>query len=120
MRMLTQRGTDEPRYDHETLQKVAALAERLQGQHQETLTATDIEAVGREVGLEPAFIHQALAQVAEAQGKPARTEAAAPAVATTERARRREFFGIVSAWGTVLAYAAFATAVIGEGDRGYV
>jgi class 3 adenylate cyclase len=53
---------DAPRYDAATLGKVAALAARLQSRHQETLTANEIEAIGQEVGLEPGFIRQALAQ----------------------------------------------------------
>jgi hypothetical protein len=53
----------EPRYTSETLEKVVDLASRLQGEHQETLTAQDIEAIGEEVGLDPAFIRQALAQL---------------------------------------------------------
>jgi hypothetical protein len=59
--------TEEPRYDAHTLRKVAALAGRLQNQKQETLTAREIEAIGAEAGLEPAFIQQALAQLAVSQ-----------------------------------------------------
>ncbi len=53
----------EARYDAGTLQKVTALAQQLQKRHQETLSAQEIEAAGREVGLEPAFVRQALAEV---------------------------------------------------------
>ncbi|MBI3911038.1 MAG: hypothetical protein HY320_08915 [Armatimonadetes bacterium] len=53
----------EPRYDAATLQKVAALAARLQSRHEETLTAQEMESIGAEVGLEPAFIRQALWQL---------------------------------------------------------
>jgi class 3 adenylate cyclase len=50
----------EPRYDSAILPKVAALAARLQNRHQESLTAREMEAIGTEVGLEPAFIRDAL------------------------------------------------------------
>lgn len=55
----------ERRYDPETLRKVTALATRLQHDHHETLTAREMEAIGVEVGLEPEFIHQAIAQLEE-------------------------------------------------------
>src|SRR5438105_3690762 len=92
---------DEPRYDAQTVRKVAALASRLQqqqSQHQEELTARELESVGAEVGLEPAFIQQALSQV-DAQSQ----------AAGQERSRRAEFWSMVGAfafpllWGT-LAY----------------
>src|SRR5438876_12225608 len=54
----------ETRYDEKTLRKVAALASRLQSRHQETLTAREMQAIGAEVGLEPAFIQQALTHLA--------------------------------------------------------
>ncbi len=53
----------EPRFDTETVQKVAALANRLQAKHQETMSATEIEAVGAEVGLKPEFVKDALRQL---------------------------------------------------------
>ncbi|HLK61625.1 MAG TPA: hypothetical protein VKU00_34070 [Chthonomonadaceae bacterium] len=55
----------ERRYDPETLRKVTALAARLQSERQEYLTASEMEAIGAEVGLEPEFIRQALAQHTE-------------------------------------------------------
>ena len=66
-----QAGAQERRYDPETLQKVAALATRLQHEHQEQtaihehLTAGQMEAIGLEVGLRPEFVQQALAQLEE-------------------------------------------------------
>ncbi len=53
----------ERRYKPETLQKAVELASRLQLEHRETMTAQEIEDIGREVGIEPAFIQQALAQL---------------------------------------------------------
>lgn len=50
----------EQRYDAATLQKVTSLAARLQSDDREKLTAQEMEAVGAEVGLEPAFIREAL------------------------------------------------------------
>lgn len=56
---------NEPRYDAETLRKVTALASELKTRHQETLSAGEIESIGAEVGLEPRFMAQALAQVTQ-------------------------------------------------------
>ncbi len=53
----------EPRYDRATLEKVVQFAGRLQDQHQESLTAREIEAIGAEVGLQPAFVRQALSHL---------------------------------------------------------
>lgn len=55
----------EPRYDAETLRKVTALAQQLKARRQETLSAREIEMIGAEVGLEPQFMQQALAQVTQ-------------------------------------------------------
>src|ERR1051325_11341636 len=51
-----------PRYDNEALRRITALAERLKTERQETLTAGEMEAIGEEVGLDPSFIQQAIAQ----------------------------------------------------------
>jgi class 3 adenylate cyclase len=53
-------SVSEARYEPETAGKIAALATRLQSKHQETLTASEIEAIGAEVGLKPGFVQQAL------------------------------------------------------------
>jgi class 3 adenylate cyclase len=53
----------EPRYDSDMLRKVTALADRLQSQHHEKMTAREIEAIGAELGLDPAFIQQALSEL---------------------------------------------------------
>jgi len=60
---LNQFESEEPRYDAATLKKVAALAERLQHERRETLSAREIESIGTEVGLQPAFVRAALSQV---------------------------------------------------------
>ena len=60
-----QEAQQERRYDPETLRKVTALATRLQNDHHETLTASQMEAIGLEVGLQSEFIHQAIAQLEE-------------------------------------------------------
>src|SRR5438094_10522081 len=57
---MKQESTQERRYDPVVLQKVTALAERLQSRQHETLTAREIESIGAEVGLAPAFVRQAL------------------------------------------------------------
>ena len=55
----------EPRYDSETLAKVTRLAQELQSRHQQTMTAREMEEAGAEVGLDPAFIRRALAELAQ-------------------------------------------------------
>lgn len=62
--------SEEPRYDAETLRRVTRLAQDLQSRGQDTLTAAEIEAAGAEVGLEPRFIQQALAQVSRPRQVP--------------------------------------------------
>ncbi len=56
----------ERRFDPETIRKVTALAARLQREHQDTLTTDEMEAIGLEVGLQPAFIQKAISHL-EAQ-----------------------------------------------------
>jgi class 3 adenylate cyclase len=80
----------EARYDLETAGKIAALATRLQSKRQETLTASEIEAVGAEVGLQPGFIQQALRYLNE------RKAAAAPGGVRTLAPRTRGAFAV--AW----------------------
>jgi class 3 adenylate cyclase len=60
----------EQRYDAGTLRKVTALAQQLQARNQETLSAAEIQNIGAEVGLEPRFIQEALAQVSRSSLKP--------------------------------------------------
>ncbi len=45
--------------------KIVRMASRLQIQHDETLTHGQIESIGKEIGLEPSFIEQALHQLDE-------------------------------------------------------
>jgi hypothetical protein len=59
----------EPRYNAETVRQIAALAARLQSQQQEGVTAQEMEAIGAEVGLESAFIRQALAHLTRGAGR---------------------------------------------------
>ena len=63
-------SSNAPRYDAETVQKIIALAEKMQTQHRETLTAGDIENLGRDVGVEPEFVRRALAHIEKAQMQP--------------------------------------------------
>ncbi len=55
----------EKRYDAKKLQHVVELATRLQHEHQETLTATQVEQMGEDLGLSPEFIRKALVLVEE-------------------------------------------------------
>lgn len=61
------RNIAERRYSRETLQKVVELAARLQEEGQEELSVGEIEAIAAEVGLEPVFVRQALAQITAEQ-----------------------------------------------------
>ena len=61
---LPQNTTDaEPRFDAQTVQEVIALAVQLQADHAETLSVAQVEAIGSDVGVEPSFVQQALAQI---------------------------------------------------------
>jgi class 3 adenylate cyclase len=62
--LLTRQSQQEPQtLDPKTAERVIALAARLQGERAGTLTPEQIEAAGTEVGLDPAFVRQALTQV---------------------------------------------------------
>lgn len=101
---LKQIDSEEPRYDAATLKKVATLAERLQQESRETLTAGEIERIGSEVGLQPAFVRAALAQVAAPETTGAAPETA-PYVA----------IGIGTALYSLLAYSISAAQQSSEG-----
>jgi class 3 adenylate cyclase len=112
----TEEGSAERRYDRETLGKVTALAERLQSRQAETLSARDIEAIGTEVGLEPAFVRQALAELA-AESRPAVAEPR-PSIDSVVAARRVEFRSMLAAWSGALL--AGLVALIGAGSPAWV
>jgi hypothetical protein len=82
------------------VREVAAVAARLQEEashEQEQLTARELEAVGAEVGIDPAFIQQALAQIAGQS-----------ATARLERSRRIEFGSLVGALALPLIWGGLA------------
>src|SRR5437667_7907251 len=94
---LRQKGAavaDEPRYESGILEQVAALATRLQSARQETLTVREIEAIGAEVGLEPAFIREALTQLTTEQPRP-----------SPEKRRKTGFWSLIAAWSLPLLIA---------------
>ncbi len=69
--------TAQVRYSPETLSKVIELASRIQMETRETLTAEEVEAIGREVGLDAVFIRQAMEEfVREHQAAKGRTQVA--------------------------------------------
>ncbi|MCC6442206.1 MAG: adenylate/guanylate cyclase domain-containing protein [Armatimonadetes bacterium] len=89
---------EEPRYDPRMMQKVLALAGRLQREHEETMSAAEIESIGAEVGVDPAFIRRALSRISAAQ--PSRT------AVEEQKAEFRSTVAVLAApllWG-VLAY----------------
>lgn|GEM_PF-913302 len=97
----------ESRYQPALLQQVTTLASRLQDEHRETLTAQQMEAIGAEVGLEPAFVRKALDQLTQQKVLKKTTQTAAQTTTTT--ASKAEFYTAIVAlafpffWGT-LAY----------------
>src|SRR5947209_200724 len=82
LRHAEEEAAGETRDDRGTPAKVAALAQRLESRHQETLTALELEEVGKEVGLEPAFIRAALGPLTSRTGTDATRQPA------TRRSRR--------------------------------
>ena len=66
----TEAAVETPRYDGETVQKIIALAQEMQTHHRATLTASDIEDLGREVGVEPDFVRRALAAIEKQKRQP--------------------------------------------------
>jgi class 3 adenylate cyclase len=56
---------EEVRYDAQAIQRIVSLASRLEHTHQETMTASEVEQLGADVGLDRAFVRKALAQMAE-------------------------------------------------------
>jgi len=88
---------DERRYDSATLRKVVNLATRLQNRHEEMLTEAQIEAIGAEIGLEPAFVRQALAQLSAPQSRRA-----------SERVKRSRFLSLVAAFTLPVAWGMLA------------
>jgi hypothetical protein len=54
---------EETRFDAETVRQAVLLATRLQAEREKTLSAAEVEALGAELGIEPACLRQALAAV---------------------------------------------------------
>ena len=87
----------EPRFDTQTVQEVIALAAQLQTEHQETLSLSQIEAIGSEVGLAPDFVQRALAQLI-AEGYTERKKATGQQTTTlrlTELTRRSKAIAVL-------------------------
>lgn len=86
------------------LPKVAALAARLQNRRQETLSVPEMEEIGAEVGLDPAFIRQALSELSET----------GPVAIREMPSRRTEFQSVVGAlmlpllWSVLSAVGVYA------------
>jgi hypothetical protein len=106
--MLLHQTTSETeyRYDRTTLDRVMNLAERLQAEHQATLTAREIEDIGKEVGLDPVFIQRALAQVT------ARRRRTKPAASGGRRIRKSEFWTTLAAFALPPLYAFLAAKAV--------
>jgi hypothetical protein len=70
-----QADTGKARYEPQTLKKVMTLAQRLQSHAQETLTGAEIAAIGAEIGLQPAFIREALSKLTPRKVTPKKASA---------------------------------------------
>jgi hypothetical protein len=66
---------DEPRYDRNSLETALKLASRLQQEHETTLSVSQIEAIGSEVGLDPVFVRRALDALETSPTSPSRISA---------------------------------------------
>src|SRR5207245_145741 len=88
-------------YDAAVTGRAVELATRLQLQHAETISAGEIEALGAEVGLQPAFVQQALAQLASEQ-----TAKTSTAVAQKPRFVPSELWSQIAAFGIPFLWAA--------------
>jgi class 3 adenylate cyclase len=86
----------ERRYDPAVLKKVVNLATRLQNRHEETLTESQIEAIGREIGLDPAFVRQALAQLEKKDAS------------KLDAVRRSKLWSLVAAFGLPVVWGGIA------------
>src|SRR5690348_12742088 len=54
---------EETRFDAETVRQAVLLATRLQSEREKTLSAAEVEALGTELGIDPACLRQALAAI---------------------------------------------------------
>ncbi|MGV3720583.1 MAG: hypothetical protein ACO1SX_06695, partial [Actinomycetota bacterium] len=88
---LIHQAAEDARYDGETLRKVTALAQRLQAERQDTLTAAEMEQIGEEVGLQPGVVREALHRVTASQ-----PQSTATATATAQALHMRR--AVVGAW----------------------
>ncbi|MCS7187025.1 MAG: adenylate/guanylate cyclase domain-containing protein [Armatimonadota bacterium] len=61
------KSSPQTRYSPETLRKVVELASRIQMETRETLTAEEVEAIGKEVGLDAVFVRQAMSEFVKEQ-----------------------------------------------------
>lgn len=93
----------ERRYDAATLRKVVNLATRLQNRHEEMLTEAQIEAIGAEIGLEPAFIRQALDQLSGRSARP-----------TLDRAKRSKLLSLAAAFTLPVLWGILALTLKGD------
>jgi hypothetical protein len=84
-------NNSEKRYDADEMKKVIGMATRLQHQHQNTLSSTQIEQLGRELGIADIHVRQALQLITQSSGvttpelKPRRKHLTKAEILTTVR-----------------------------------
>lgn len=86
------------RLDAEKQERVIALATRLQHEHEQTVSAEQIEAAAEEVGLKAQFVRQAVAQIAAESAAATATAQHATVAATTPQASRRSGRDVSPLW----------------------
>ena len=65
MSMLHHEETEQERFDPETVRRITSLASQMQHDAETGLTATQVEHIAEEVGIDPAYVRRAVGQVRE-------------------------------------------------------
>lgn len=112
--MLKNENPEEGRYDSATTEKIIRIASRLDSENRETLSVPEIEQIAKEVGIEAAYVREALKKVAEEKvnrrlGRRERPEETTAAGGHS----KAEFWSTVAAFLIPLAWASIAFFVSG-------
>lgn len=114
-------SVEEKRYDAQAVQKMVALAAQLEQNQQETMTASQVEAIGADVGLDPAFVRKALEQfelqetAKKSTGKQSTSSKTGSATSGVLRTRE-ELRAWIAAFAIPVLHAIAAYAVISDGS----
>ncbi|MBX7133098.1 MAG: adenylate/guanylate cyclase domain-containing protein [Fimbriimonadaceae bacterium] len=112
--MLKNENPEEGRYDSATTEKIIRIASRLDSENRETLSVPEIEQIAKEVGIEAAYVREALKKVAEEKVNRKLGRRDRPEAATTAGGHSKaEFWSTVAAFLIPLAWASIAFFVSG-------